>query len=135
MTVPDAAPATPATSATPAAPVVVEPIQPHQSRTLRTARWTTIGTIAAAILPTIVSVILDLIGNPVIANLIANKVPVEYRVGIAIVFTIIIQRFGYLRKVTTAPIAGTEAAREALPAINLRSYVAPAPTDAGGTKP
>lgn len=92
------------------APVVVRPIEPHQSRTLWTARWATIGTVAAAILPTIVSVILDAIGNPVIANLIANKVPAEYRVGIAIVFTIIIQRFGYLRKVTVGPIAGTPAA-------------------------
>lgn len=100
-----------------APPVIVTPIQPSQSRTLRTARWATLGTWAAAVLPTIVSIFLDLIGNPVIASLIANKVPVEYRAGIAIAFTIIIRRFSYLRTVTTAPIAGTLAAENALPLI------------------
>ena len=95
------------------APVVVNPIPASQSRTLWTARWATVGTIAAAILPTIAAIILDMIGNPVIASIIANKVPVEYRAGIAIVFTLIIQRFGHLRRVTVAPIAGTPAAENA----------------------
>lgn len=97
----------------PAPPVVVRPIPASQSRTLWTARWATIATFAAAALPTIASVILDAIGNPVIAALIANEVPVEYRAGIAIVFSIIIRRFAHLRMVTMAPIAGTESARVA----------------------
>ncbi len=99
-------------------PVVVTPVQPHQSRTLWTARWATICTIAAAALPTIAAVVLDMIGNPVIASIIANKVPVEYRAGIAIAFTLVIQRFGYLRRTTTAPIAGTPAAENAMQLIS-----------------
>lgn len=95
-----------------AVPVVVTPIHASKSRTLWLARWSTIGTIIAAALPTIVSVILDLAGNPVIAKLIADKVPVEYRGAIAIAVVMLVQRFGHLRKVTVAPIAGTEAAKD-----------------------
>lgn len=106
------------------APVVVSPIQASQSRTLWTARWATVCTIAAAALPTIAAVILDMIGNPVIANLIANKVPVEYRAGIAIAFTLLIRRFDYLRRTTSAPIAGTPAAENAQQLISPSQWAA-----------
>lgn len=115
------------------APVVVQPIQAHQSRTLRTAFWATIGAVVAA-LPDVIATIASLMSYPEIAEVVYRYVPVQARAVIGIVYIVLMQSFARLRKVTVAPIAGTESAREMLPLKDAQQTTLYRPISTGGTK-
>lgn len=100
------------------APVVVTPIPAAQSRTLQLTTLLTWLSSIVALLPTVVAFVVELMGEPEIATVISDMIPAEYRVPFGVIMLVIARRFGHLRKVTSAPIAGTETAANALPLIS-----------------
>lgn len=100
------------------APVVVTPIHPEQSRTLKLTNILTWLSSIVALLPSVLAFFVELMGDPEIAAAISGFIPAKYRVPFGLIMIAIAQRYGHLRKVTEAPIAGTPTAENALPLIS-----------------
>jgi uncharacterized membrane protein len=81
---------------------------PKPARESRTLRFNAVvsGVVTAlAALPTLLSYVLELLGDPSIAAAVSDAVPARYRALIAAVVLIVAQRNRALRMQTSAPIA------------------------------
>lgn len=95
--------------------VVVTPIPPVQSRTLRLTRRLTWLTPIIGFLPDALALIVNLWAtDPAFAAAISGLIPVQYRAIIVVIVMALAQKYGQLRRVTTAPIAGTPAESQAM---------------------
>lgn len=104
----------------PAPSVVVTPVQPSESRTLRTVFYATLAGCLAA-LPDIIATIAQLMSYPEVSQAVYQYIPVPLRAVLGIVWVVVMQRLGWLRKDTDAPIAGTLRADAAQPLHVARS--------------
>lgn len=82
-----------------------KPKPKKQSRTIRFNNLASILVSVLAALPSIVSYVFELLGDPQVSAVIADAVPVQYRAAFAVVVLIIAQRNKSLRMSTTSPIA------------------------------
>jgi hypothetical protein len=82
-----------------------QPIPASASRTLRFNRLATIWTPIIAAAPTVISFVLDAMGDPQIAAFVSGVIPGKYRALIVAVVVFLAQRNRTLRYQTTAPIA------------------------------
>jgi hypothetical protein len=102
------------------APVIVRPIQPHESRTLREAWLWQVWSVVVAAAPDVLSVLVYLLTTDErFYDAVSKWLPWPIRYAAMTAIITYARRQIQLRKATTAPIAGTDAAKEALPAINL----------------
>lgn len=103
------------------APVIVRPKLPSQSRTIREAwRWR-IGSVIVAAVPDILSVLFYLLTSDKDFYAFVSKwLPAPIRYAAMTAFITYTQRVIIQRKRTAVPIAGTEAAKEMMPAYNAK---------------
>lgn len=87
--------------------VVVTPIPAAESRTLKNIKWGAWVAGIAAVLPTIISIAMEMAGDPGVAALWANYVPAEARTVIAVLAGIYLRGQWKTRMDTSQPIIGS----------------------------
>jgi hypothetical protein len=103
------------TAPTSAPTVIVTPIPAASSRTLRLTKWLSWLSPVVAFIPDLVGIFLQMwMTNDAFADALMNAVPVQYKVFVATLIFSIAQIYGQLRRDTTAPIAGTKAAKRVM---------------------
>ena len=86
----------------------VVPKLASESRTIRFNKWTGRIAVVVGLMPDLVGIVIDLLGDDRIAAMVADFIPLRYRALFVAVVVFIVRRNIKLRYETTQPIAKGE---------------------------